>query len=122
MILGFKPQFVEKILDGTKIHTIRQDIHGRWKEGRGIQFATGVRTPNYKCFKVGVCQSTQKISIRYREGVEYPDIYVDEENLWKSKMVGALSRNDGFPYILKLIRWFNKDFTGKIIHWTDYRY
>jgi hypothetical protein len=36
MILGFKPCFVAPILAGTKIHTIRDDPHNRWKAGREI--------------------------------------------------------------------------------------
>lgn len=51
MILSFKEQFIPKILDGTKIHTIREDKKNRWEAGKKIHFATGVRTKNYKCPK-----------------------------------------------------------------------
>lgn len=47
MILGFKPQFVQPIIDRTKIHTIREDKHNRWVPGKVIHMATGVRTKSY---------------------------------------------------------------------------
>lgn len=65
MVLGFKPQFPAKILEGTKKHTIREDGNDRWKPGMKINFATGVRTKKYRQFKEGVCKSVQKIKITY---------------------------------------------------------
>jgi predicted transcriptional regulator len=32
MVLGFKEQFVDRILNGSKIHTIREDSKSRWKQ------------------------------------------------------------------------------------------
>ncbi len=39
MILGFKEQFVEKIQNGIKKHTIRADKNNRWRDGMTIHFA-----------------------------------------------------------------------------------
>lgn len=61
MVIGFKKQFVPKIKSGKKIHTIRRDEHNRWKVGRSIQMATGVRTKHYKQFHTAKCISIQKI-------------------------------------------------------------
>ena len=63
MILGFYPQFKEKILDGTKKHTLRADETDRWKVGRSIQFATGVRTKEYNKFKDGKCVEIAEVSL-----------------------------------------------------------
>jgi hypothetical protein len=63
MILGFKPQFKEPILKGTKIHTLRDDEQERWRVGMTIHFATGVRTKYYNCFKQDKCKSTQQAII-----------------------------------------------------------
>jgi len=42
MILSFsKAQFMDRIIDGTKIHTIRLDPKCRWKKGMTIQFWRG---------------------------------------------------------------------------------
>ncbi len=53
MVLGFKERFVGRILSGVKIHTIREDGHNRWRVGRRIEFATGVRTKNYTRIGMG---------------------------------------------------------------------
>jgi hypothetical protein len=65
MILSFKPQFVGKILSGEKIHTIREDKTGRWKEGMKIHFWCGnPRNPskNPYQFKEGICTGVQDIA------------------------------------------------------------
>ena len=57
-----------------KLHTIRLDPHNRWKAGRSIQMAYGVRTKNYNNFNKGIpeletCVSVQNIEIVWeREG------------------------------------------------------
>lgn len=38
MILPFKKRFVEPIMDGSKIHTIRRDSNNRWYRGRKVHF------------------------------------------------------------------------------------
>ena len=128
MILGFKEQFKEPILKGTKIHTIREDKHNRWRQWRLIQFATGVRTKKYNCFEELPCTGTQRIEIKHQHTDVF--VYVDgmylydsiaPHNLSINKML-SLAKNDGFKTIDDFFMWFNKDFEGKIIHWTDLRY
>jgi hypothetical protein len=128
MILGFKERFVEPILNGVKIHTIREDRHNRWEQFRLIQFATGVRTKQYNCFKELPCDSIQKIEITYQGKDIF--VYVDGMYIYDSiapheisinKML-CLAINDGFKSLDDFFEWFNKDFTGKIIHWTNFRY
>jgi hypothetical protein len=130
MVLGFKKQFVEPILQGTKIHTIRLDLGGRWKEGNSIQFATGVRTSDYNEFKTGVCFCVQEIEIiwnRYKVGgVEsnVPTVTVDGVVL-SYVQVDDLAKNDGFENLASFFKWEawdEKNFSGKIIHWTNKRY
>ena len=132
MILGFKPQFKEPILNGTKIHTIREDKNNRWHFGKLIQFATGVRTKNYHCFKEGVCFGTQRIEIKHQagfvevfiDGVHFGEIYhhgLDDIYEYTVDLIN-LAKNDGFENIEDFFKWFNKDFKGKIIHWTKFKY
>lgn len=118
MVLGFKPQFVPKILDGTKIHTLRADPHRRWKPGRSIQFATGVRTKHYKTFREdGNCIHTHSI-------------FLSPESkgacLLDSKMstisVSQLSKNDGFESVDEFWKWFNVPQIRMCIHWTNFKY
>jgi hypothetical protein len=35
---------------------------------------------------------------------------------------GDLFQNDGFYGVYEFFKWFNNDWKGKIIHWTDLRY
>jgi len=120
MILGFHRQFVDPILEDRKKHSIREDRHDRWKTGIMIHFSIGVRTKGYKCFKKGPCVSTQRIRIEYRER-KWPHIFIDDRELDPDQME-VLARNDGFENMKTFFCWFNKDFKGKIIHWTDLKY
>ncbi len=126
MILSFKKQYPEKIIDGYKIHTIRLDPTNRWKAGKKIHFATGVRTKHYHQFMSGECKSVQKIKIRWpllesTSRARQIVIHVDGKRLKPMQMLD-LARKDGFHDTFEFAHWFNKDFEGKIIHWTDYRY
>lgn len=140
MILGFKKQFVPKVLDGTKPHTIREDGHDRWKAGRIIHFATGVRTKFYNKFKEDTCKGTQKIEFKWHtenEGLANEcrgvRVFIDGRNInneWFNNnetlvdemLIDVLARNDGFDNRVDFFAWFSENFTGKIIHWTDLRY
>ena len=141
MIISYKTQFPwggptnfeEKILDGSKIHTIREDPHNRWHQGRKAHHAHGVRTPNYRCFKEDVCRGTQRIMIRYtnyRKSRVYVFVggklvirmSINRKDLDFNDFLNSLPRNDGFDSVDDFFKWFNKDFTGKIIHSTDFRY
>ncbi len=144
MILGFKKQFKQSILNGTKIHTIREDKHNRWKANNKIHFATGVRTKNYNQFFNLVCISVQPIILVNHGNHVYCNIQTDENNYihndcvehehikWysghlnqKGGLLGDLCKNDGLSWA-DFKGWFvpkhGDKFTGKIIHWTDFRY
>lgn len=132
MILGFKEQFEIPILAGHKIHTIREDKHDRWKIGYWIHFAVGVRTKKYRCFKQDICDGTQKIKINHSPG--YAEVLIDGKFFGEIYHYGLddiheytndlliLAENDGFNCLSDFFNWFNKDFSGKIIHWTSLRY
>ena len=129
MILGFRKEFSEgqptnfkeKILAHTKIHTIRLDKHHRWKAGRSIQFATGVRTKNYNQFLDGECKSVQSIKIGHIYNNQAVIIIVDRKVLTTDTVI-ELVKNDGFDNLDDFCKWFNKDFSGVIVHWTDLKY
>jgi len=132
MILSFNKRFINLINDGSKIHTIRKDSHDRWKMGRVIHFATGVRTPNYNQFKEGICTSIQEISIEHNSN--HVEIFIDGKSHFEvihhgfddiiEHTVGMedFVKNDGFESIQTFLQWFDKSFLGKIIHWTEYQY
>ena len=128
MILGFlkgfnvngkrkSTHFESKIKRGIKLHTIRWDQNERWKQGRKIHFATGSRTPNYNCFKEGICSGVQDIEIIGRK------IYIDG-NLLDEIIIQELAINDGFDSVDDFWWWFDQynPFEGKLIHWSELRY
>jgi len=127
MILSFKPQFVQPILNGSKIHSIRLDPHCRWKSGMKIHMATGVRTKNYNCFLVEKCKGVQDVEMR----IVYRTIAVriDGYHLAPSQLIRFANR-DGFESYKDFHNWFmplieaspDGVYKAKIIHWTNLRY
>lgn len=110
-----------------KLHTIRHDEHERWKAGMNIHFVINNRTPNrYQFAPVIKCTSVQEINIVYwynpkTEQFDKPAIYIDKKVLSK-KQVEQLAVNDGFDNTEAFFAYFNTNFNGKIIHWTNTRY
>jgi hypothetical protein len=132
MILPFKTQFVEPILNGSKIHTIRADRGKRWQPGCTIQMATGVRTKAYKCFHTATCTRVQEIVIDFAVPVGF-EVYIDARRLSLPE-IETLAERDGFTgefpmmRVLGFVDFFiyqadeNEKFTGRLIHWTDTNY
>ena len=142
---GSKTYFVEKILKGLeeklsldikeykesfsnrfnealelskppKIHTIREDKKNRWRRGNKIHFVVNNRTKNrFQFAPILEAQSIQIIEIR--GGL----IYVDNKQLNESE-INSLAINDGFKSVEDFFKWFQSDFTGKIIHWSNLKY
>lgn len=133
MILGFKKQFVQKIIDGEKIHTIREDKTRRWRYGMDIHFATGVRTKQYNQFYRSRCKKVDEIEILWNRFVKVdfnspsPScIMIDKENYFSVRVNGcelnydevcSLAKNDGFENVGEFAKWFSSDFKGRIIYW-----
>lgn len=129
MILGFKPQFVQPIMDGTKIHTLRFDFNHRWKEGVKMHMATGVRTKQYNCFKQDVCNGVQEVWMEVEKGKRDLRLEINWRDLTDEEKV-QFAKNDGFDSWEFFLDWFypivkdglDGNLIFKIIHWTDFRY
>lgn len=117
----------------SKLHTIREDKNNRWKSGVMIDFFINVRTKKMFRFapKLRVV-STQKIEIKYipmtiPKGELRPWVKVDGKTVFfidkieNDKML-QIAQNDGFDTTEDFFSYFNEDFNGKIIHWTDLKY
>lgn len=122
MILSFKKEFPEKILSGEKIHSIRPDPGNRWKPGMKIHFATGVRTKNYEQFMAGECKSVQGIFI----DALLRTVIINNKTIKGDQLIW-LSAKDGFDHVDDFFEFFFQEyngekFTGKLIHWTDFKY
>ena len=130
MILNFTVlKHVSLIKAGIKIHSMREDIHNRWKVGMGIQFSTGQRTKHYSKFMDGECLGLQKVQM-YQGSVGIL-VLIDGKMIdWKETLL--LARNDGFPTAEAMMRFFvpkipadpseMNEWYGKIIHWTNKKY
>lgn len=137
MILGFKTHvdgnetgFVDKILAGQKIHTLREDPDERWQVGMKIHFATGVRTPEYKQFYTGYVTAIEPVYMQSDCGCVC--MTVGKRYFWR-KDLQNFAQNDGFDADYHFENWFlplikakeKKGLPGlklRLIHWTDYRY
>ncbi len=134
--LNLQPMYVNEMYIGKggntrivkKIHTIREDKSGRWKAGNSVQGYYYPRTSRMKKIFDGECVSIQYIEIKYEQGLwESPKIYVsrDNDNHYHELSIDEMCRlawNDGFENLSDFMSWFNEDFEGKIIHFTDLKY
>ena len=124
-----------------KIHTFREDPYNRWKLGMSIQMV--YRGPKYSIldhFNKGIpelerCVSVQKIKIEWfsyhmkpleimsiKGGTSrVPVVKIDDREL-SGMELEKLAANDGFDSVEDFFRWFKRDWSGKCLHWTDFRY
>lgn len=111
-------------LENPKIHTIREDKNERWKPGTKIDFFINCRQKNmFRFAPVLPVVSVQKIEIivdKFEFMNDY-QIKIDGKLLSIEEKV-KLALYDGFDNLLHFFMYFNEDFTGKIIHWTDLKY
>jgi hypothetical protein len=141
--VGFSPAHVPNDFDFVmfpllepKHHTIREDEKDRWKARNKIDFFINCRQKNmFRFAPVLPVVSTQKVEIYHSGGsINTKTIYIDnvcyvanfDEKYNSSKQrkerMLQLAQNDGFDTIEDFFAYFNEDFKGKIIHWTDLRY
>lgn len=133
--------FMENMDVDPKLHSIREDLHDRWKPGMKIHHSFGVRTKSYRCFAINECISTQRIEIEYlkeRLIYSFPMLKTDSPSTGSQEIkyfrvqidgryvsydtIKTISKNDGFDDLYHFLLWFNKPFKGKIIHWTNLKY
>ncbi len=128
-----------------KLHTVREDLKERWKPGINIDFFINVRRPNmYRFAPVLPVVSSQKIEFIWKDNTEnltclgtsfdktctimiddrfYGDAYFFNGSVVSSSYtIPIFANNDGFDTPEELFAYFNKNFKGKIIHWTDLKY
>lgn len=119
-----------------KIHTIRDDVKNRWHPGKDIHFmqwiGKGYRSPCYHFAPVIPCVSVQQFDILYDKDGSI-SVYVDDNLFYYQTSFNESDRscrlkmeqlaiNDGFASISYFFKFFNTDYSGKIIHWTDLKY
>lgn len=109
-----------------KLHTIREDRTNRWKAGTKIDFFINVRTKDmFRFAPVLPVVSVQDFEVVYDRAKLFPfqkcvilvngDVLSDVETI-------HLALNDGFDTVEDFFAYFNEDFKGKLIHWTEKKY
>lgn len=116
----------------AKLHTIRADEKERWKPGRDIHFVINNRSKNqYQFAPVIKCVSVQTIEIKEMDMTVYDCIKLKDGRVFTVRVDGKylpmyriteLAKNDGFDSVEDFFAWFNTDFHGKLIHWTNLKY
>lgn len=106
-----------------KLHTIRKDSKNRWKAGNIIHPVINNRTPQRFQFAPTLeCIAIQNIEIVHHGNYAIdPYVFIDD-NVLTDEQVEQLAINDGFDSTHDFFEWFNEDFKGKIIHWTNHKY
>ena len=123
--------------DGTinhkpKLHTIREDKNSRWKVGTKIDFFINARQKNmYRFAPVLPVVRIQNFEIVYETSFyrkRHPVVFINNVMFYDAvghrneyKMLDFVN-SDGFDTIEDFFDYFDKDYVGKIIHWTDLEY
>jgi hypothetical protein len=127
LVTGMVPKYVH-----PKLHTMRPitiDKDGNKKPCR-IRVGMGLSLRNWagKPYRSGQyafadtrCRGVQAVVIVWGPKKDRVNVVVDGIILDKSE-VELLARNDGFESVEDFFKWFDNDFEGWIIHWTDKKY
>ncbi|AVR47228.1 hypothetical protein C7S20_19315 [Christiangramia fulva] len=100
-----------------KKHTMRMDASDRWKAGKKIHMVINNRQPNRFQFVPTVpCIATQKVELK-----DWEYAMIDGKRL-STVELSRLAINDGFPDVFSFMHWFQGNWKGKLIHWTDLKY
>ena len=115
-------------LETPKIHTIRKDEKNRWKPGMEIDFFINARQRNMFRFAPRIpLISRQRIFMTYMphygNGFE---VSINGRQLGDDEIL-TLAINDGFESFDDFADYFiaemeDHQFSGKILHWTDFKY
>ena len=105
-----------------KIHTIRRDKECKWHKGNPIHFSTPIKKDeSFQFAPVIECTGKERIKIVYWSSLPKPLVMIGDTVI-NMKAIEQLAFNDGFDSVEDFFNWFDSDFEGWIIHWTQFRY
>ncbi len=117
--INFMAQFACPIIQGTKIHTLRDK--NRFKVGDTLQLYTGMRHKNCRLLKAVRCLAVLPIEWRGDE-----DWVLDHGRWLHAAHLDLFAQNDGFPHYPALYNWLidNKGpkWSGFLIAWASTPY
>lgn len=125
----------EGVCPYPKYHSIREG--DRWRkffakhgEKAMIQFYVAVRTA--RMFQIAPdmpVKMVDSISIEYPSTHDVVEVCINNRTIYTCRLIESelmehhglnfLANNDGFDNAVDFFKWFNKDFEGEIVHWTD---
>lgn len=114
-----------------KLHTIRKDQNDRWRPGMDIHFViNGRRKDRFQFAPVVKSTSVQSFEIEWINGTAWVKIENRHFTTFKKTEYGyefgenakELTKNDGFETVEDFFKYFDQDFRGKLIHWTELKY
>ena len=113
-------------LENPKIHTIREDVKDRWKPGNKIDFFINCRQKNmFRFAPVLPVVNVQKFEVEKLcdTGEWYKDYVVLVDDVYQlAPEIKQIALNDGFDTVEEFFKYFNQNYIGKIIHWTNKKY
>jgi hypothetical protein len=126
-------EFIRKITEGIKIHTLREDKKNRWKSGMKIHMCSGSRYKKNRCFDhTKTVKSIQQVRILAPTRGPRPYIIKIDRRILTHSETSLLAKNDGFDASCDFYRFFlplsstknnyNRRKVLKLIHWTDLKY
>jgi hypothetical protein len=116
-LYGFKAQFVDKILNGSKAHTIRDRRKRATKPGETLYLYTGLRQKGARKIGEAICEKVEDIVI-----TEGGSIGIDGRWLTKDQRHG-LALMDGFASLRCMMQFWEGrlPFDGEIIYWHNFK-
>lgn len=89
-----------------------------------FQFAPVVRCLSTQIIRITwkVIDQEETMAMVHTEGKLYGHALYKNCRLHAHAGIHTLALNDGFDSVEDFFEYFNEDFTGKIIHWTDLKY
>lgn len=108
--------FMEEV--APKLHTIRSGK--RWKAGDLIHFVVNAgSTTDFQFAPVLQCHSVQDFEIKYTPQSEFPIVCIEGKEI---QLLQQWVINDGFDSVSGFFTYFNANFTGQLVHWTELIY
>ena len=105
-----------------KIHTIRRNEDFKYDEGISLEM---YYNEGFEYLLTAECLSIQEIFTTYHQGRF--EVSIESKYLYYTDIL-KLAQNDGFPSYETFRDYFiakmnnNGNYTGFIIHWTDFKY
>ena len=114
MNINYKKELEKALVNGTKLHTIRQKPIA---VGTMINHIVYPYHKERRCVLSNFCTSTQMITI----DPSLKMVEIDGKRL-SDINIERVAKNDGFDSVDDFWSFFNELYQGMIIHWTNTKY